>query len=46
MREVSLLIVHDGVRVREMSLFIVVGRWKCLLFASKLGYFIEVLFLL
>lgn len=46
MREVSPLIVHDGVRVREVSLLTVVGRWKCLLFASKLDYFIEVLFIL
>jgi len=45
-REVSLLIVHGGVREHEVSLLIVVGRWKCLLFASKLGYFIEVLFIL
>jgi len=45
-REVSLLIVDGGARVHEVSLLIVVGRWKCLLFASKLGYFIEVFFIL
>ena len=41
MCEVSLLSVGGGVCVREVSLLIVVGRWKCLLFASNLGYFIE-----
>ena len=46
MREVSLLIVHGGVHVREVSMLIVAGRLKCLLFASKLGYFIEVFFIL
>ena len=44
--EVSLLIVEGGVHVCEVLLLIVVGRWKCLLFASKLGYFIEVFFIL
>ena len=41
MCEVSLLIVDSGVHMHEVSLLIVVGRWKCLLFASNLGYFIE-----
>ena len=44
--EVLLLIVDGGVQVREVLLLIIIGRWKCLLFASKLGYFIEVFFIL
>ena len=41
-----MVVVDGGARVHEVSLLIVVGRWKCLLFASKLGYFVEVFFIL